>query len=633
MPLNLRASKKFRTFDLPVSYKMGETKDRFRDALNVFSNQGRLETRFGRDRYNAIGLGGPVQSLSFFEPGEGGLYLLAKVGSSMYVVDKTGAHTVIKTGLAIDTKHRGVTWARGSSSRHIIALGTDGIFQFDGTDFSQLGQEAPIAPTVTTTIGSLVNGSYKVALTFYSSSTGFESNAGAFSALVTTTAQGIEVSGIPTTAPNKTIDKVCIYLQKVGVVDGPFYVDEVALGTTTYNITNDTFSVEVPPIANAKPLAGGAKFITEFNRKLVYAGNSEFKNDIYFSEPDLPDAFNDGSADGRLVLYATLNGSVTGLATGLYNNSVLDPFLVVFKERSTHIYSEIGGESRFIPISREIGCVSHDTITVKNGAIYFLSEQGWRVIINGSLVIDQLGNPATLGGGDVDDIFRSPGYAYEANQNLLRESFSVYFSALDQYMTWIAEGAGVEFRKTYVYEYRVGGFKPYQFLTPATSACTGKEANGEAVYMGDAEGFIYIHSTSQERADQDSLGEAYPIEAFALPSWLDGDDMDATFNFRELILKRLAGTGDLKVKIWVNYDADESAVLDFENELAGFVLDVSILDEDAFGSSDRSIITARADINLCGENILIGFYQRAINQNIGLVSAQMDFNKNGNRNL
>jgi hypothetical protein len=630
--LKRRTPKKFRSFDMSVSYKMGETKDRFRDALNVFSNQGRLETRFGRERYNGTGLGGPVQSLSFFEPGDGPLYLIAKIGTVLYVVNKVGAPTVIKTGLDADAKHRGVTWARGSSTRHIIAIGNDGLFQFDGTNFSQLGQEPPTVPTVSTITGALANGTYRVALTFYSSSTGFESNAGPLSSPVITTAQGISVSAIPTTAPNKTIDKVRIYLQKVGVVDGPFFITELSLGTTSYSITNDAFSTEIPPISNSKPLAGGAQFIAEFNRKLVHAGNSEFKNDVYFSEEDLPDAFNDGAAAGRLVLYATLNGSITGLATGLYNNSVLDPFLVVFKERSTHIYSEIGGESKFVPISREIGCVSHDTISVKNGAIYFLSEQGWRVIVNGSVVIDQLGNPATLGGGDIDDIFRSPGYAYEANQNLLRNSFSVYFSALDQYMTWIAEGAGTEFRKTYVFEYRIGGFKPYQFLTPSTSACVGREPSGEAVYMGDANGFIYIHSTSQERSDQNAAGEAMPIEAFALPTWLDGDDMDATFNFKELILKRLAGTGNLQVKVWINYGSDESTILDFENELSGFILDVSIMDVDAFGSTDRSLLTSRADVNLCGENILLGFYQNSINQNIGLVSAQLDFNKNGNRN-
>lgn len=632
MPLNLRASKKFNSFDLPVSFKMGEARNMLRDALNVFSNQGRLETRFGRSRFNTESLGGPILSMTFFENAKREVFLIAKVGGSLFVVNKTGEHTEIKSGLSVNTKHRALTWGRGASSRHIIAIEEDGLFQFDGEDFGILGQVPPAAPILTEINGSVAVGTYQVALTFYSTKTGFETNAGPLSNNFTVASgKGIEVGSIPTTAQNPTIDKVRIYIKSTASVNLPTFVSEINLGVGSYSITSTPLSVLTPPEFNGAPLPGGGKFITAFNRRLVYAGNNTFKNDVVFAETDLPDAF-DGVSSERLVLYATLDGVITGLATGLYNNSVLDPFLVVFKRRSTHIYSEIGGQPKFVPISAEIGCVSHDTIVVKNGAVYFLSEQGWRVIVNGSLVTDKLSNPVTLGNGDIDDIFRSPGYAYEANQSLLENTFSVYYSALDQYMTWVAEGAQTEFTKTYVYEFRVGGFKPYEFLTPSTAACIGQEGAHEVVYMADADGFIYRHSTNQERADHDKEGQSKPLNAFALLTWMDGNDLDASFNFRELILRRLVGTGDLTVRVWLNYDVDDSQSIIYQNELTGFVLDVSRLDIDNFGSSERSVTTGRADINRSGENILIGFYQNGTSQNIGLVSAQIDFNKNGNRN-
>jgi hypothetical protein len=631
MPLAQRASKKIRNFDLPVSFKMGETRDVFRDALNVFSNQGRLETRHGRRRFNGTALPAGVDSLSFFEKATGEQYLIAKCGSEMYAVSRSGAHTLIKEGLNENTKHRGVTWARGSSSRHVIALGSDGLFQFDGEFFSPLGQAAPAAPVVTLTTGTLT-GSFRVAISFYSSKTGFETNASELSAILGPAGQGIAVT-LPVVADNKSIDTVYIYLKNNGVVtNDPIWVGEVVLGTATFNITSLPISTEIPVIGHNPPIDGGGRFITEFNRQLVYAGNDDFKNDIYFSEPDLPDAFNDGTKDGRLVLYAALDGSITGLATGLYNNSVLDPFLVVFKRRSTHIYSEINGEGKFLPISSEIGCVSHDTIKVKNGVVYFLSEQGWRIISNGSLVNDKSGNPATLGNGDIDDIFRSPGYAFEVNANQLENTFSVYYSALDQYFTWVAEGANNEFTKAYVYEYRIGGFKPYEFYTAATAACTGMDGAAEAVFIADAEGFIYSHSTAVGRFDEDSTGAAKGIDSYAVLTWLDGDDMDATYNFRELILRRLVGRGDIKVRIGTNYDVDTNQDFDFANPLAGFVLDVSVMDEADFGPSERSIVTSRADIHRVGENIMIGLYQSGINVDIGLVALQLDFSKNGNRN-
>lgn len=634
MPLRRKNAKKYRSFDFPVSFKMNEARDnRLRDALNVFSNQGRLETRYGRSLYNLDALPGPVMSLSFFENAKNEKFILAKVGDKLYSVARSGAHTVVKTGLSGLTRHSGLTFARGSSSRQIISIEEDGLFQFDGENFTQLGQTPPIKPEVVIGSGTFTAGAYRVGLTYYSSKTGFETNIGPLSNSISpTAAQGIEVTGIPVTAPNLTIDKVRIYIKAADSINEPTFVSEVNLGTTTYLISATPLSTEVPPLANGVPLAGGAKYLAEFNRCLVYSGNNTYPNDVYFSEEDLPDAFNDGTAPDRKVLYASLDGAITGLATGLYNNSVLDPFLVIFKKRSTHIYSEINGEGKFVPISREIGCVSHETIRVKNGVVYFLSEQGWRTIINGQFVTNNVGNPATLGDGDIDDIFRTPGYAYEANKTMLEKSFSVYFSALDQYMTWIAEGGNTEFSKTYVYEYKIGGFKPYQFLTPATAACTGHENVGEVVYIGDANGRIYTHSSYEERSDQDETGTPVAIEAKASMSWVDGDDLDATYNYRELILRRLAGSGTLLASIALDFDFESSGEFSFESPQSGFILDISKLDVDAFGTNERSIISSRVDINRVGESILVSFYQKGLDQNIGLVAAQLEFSKNGNKN-
>lgn len=635
MPLKIKAAKKYRSFDFGVSYRVGESRERFKDALNVFSNQGRLETRFGRSRYNDTLLGGPILSMSFFKTASGVRYIIAKVGTVLYSIAATGAHTSIKTGLSAGTKHRGITWARGLSSRHIIAIEGDGLFQWDGTTFTQLGQDPPVDHTVAGTTGTIPAGDYRVHLTYYSSTTGFETNS-SFSSTVTLAAPGgIFVDDIPITASNATINKIRVYLEDLDSVDDPLFVEELALGTTSTTISELPASSETRPLSNAKPMAGGAKYVTEFNHKLVYAGNATFKNDVLFSETDLPDAFNDGTGPDRLVVYASGNGEVTGIATGLYNNSVLDPYLVIFKKRSTEIYSGIAGEGRTVVISSEIGCVSHDTIKVKNGNVYFLSDHGWRVIENGRLVTDQAGNPATLGLGDIDDIFRQPGFTYEINKAQAQNAFSVYYSTLDQYLTWVPEGASTDITKTYAYEFKNGGFKPYQFNTPSTAACIGENSNGaEVVFMGDQNGAIYTHSVNEEKgSDADSTGTAQAIYAFALLPWLDGDDMDASYNFRELLLRRVAGSGTMIARAYVNYSVDEIAdTYTFESEETGFRLDMDSLDENALQEAGRSIETSRADINQSGENILIGFYQEELGSSLGLVSMQIESNRNGNRN-
>lgn len=730
MGLKRKAAQKIRSFDLPVSYRINEARPRLRDALNVMSNQGRIETRNGRSKYNSTALSGAVLSMSFFKNAAETKYLSAKVGASIYSVSASGAHTEIKSGLSSSSVHRAINWSRGASSRQIIACGSDGLFQWNGTSFTQLGQAVPVAPSATSAAGTgtLAGFNYTVYLTYYSSSTGFETNAsqgvavkissslvvqdltyrarlsGAEGNLIsitytagatagaevvtvsnnaitvqiaaaTTTANQIktliersaaasvlvdvELSGtgtaaqaaaavaslsngrsvialtsIPATAANSTIDTVRIYAKETSSADDATYISEVSLGTTTYNITADSTSSQTPPLSNGAVVSGGGKYLLEFNRKLAILGNSSYPNDVIFSEEDLPDAFNDGTASGFTRLYVPGDGIITGGAVGLYNNSVLDPFMVIFKRRSTHIYSEIGGEGKFVTISSKIGCVSHDSIINKNGVIYFLSDTGWRVIENGRLVTDDNGNAMTLGMGDIDDIFKQPGYVYGLNKSALSGAFSVYYAALDQYISFVPEGSSSEFSKAYSYEFNTGGFKPYQFFGSVSCACIGEDSSGdEVVFMADSAGVIYTHSIKEARADDDTTGTDNAIQAFAMLTWMDGDDMDSSLNFRELLLRRVAGTGDITVKTWLNYTIDDiqEIAYDFANPDSGFILDESALDEGTFGD-DRTVVTARADINRTGENILIGFYQNEIGSNINLISAQLEWSRNGNRN-
>lgn len=729
MTLRRRSSKKYRSFDVPVSFKINETGEKLRDALNVFSNQGRLETRFGRSLFASLS-GAPL-SMTFFKNAADARYLTAKVGTSIYSVTSAGVVAEIKSGLSSSTKHRGRTWARGESSRQIYAVGSDGLFQWNGSIFTQLGQAPPAAPTVASsaTAGTLSGFNYNVYLTFYASSTGFESNASAAaavsisaslvvqdltyrakqpgaegnlitiayadtatagsetvtvtnnaialsidsgvttanqiktiieksveaSALVTVEVssvgtdaqvtaaatalasgrQSIAITNIPATAANGLIDTVRVYLQDSDTADNAVFVDEVSLGTTSLTISADPESTSTYPTAHGAPPNGGGKYLLEFNRKLVVLGNSTYPNDVIFSEEDLPDAFNDGTASGFNRLYMPLEGVVTGGAVGLYSNSVLDPYMIVFKRRSTHLYSEIAGEGKQVVLSDKIGCVSMDSVVVKNGNIYFLSDSGWRVIVDGRIVTDKLGNAVTLGMGDIDDIFRSgTGYVYGLNKASLENSFSVYYSTLDQYFTWVPEGSNAEFSRAYVYEFQSGGFKPYVFYTAPACACVGEDASGdEAVFMADNQGKIYTHSTNEARSDEDGAGDPQAIEAFAMLAWLDGGDFESSCNFRNLTLRAVGSSDALTVKSWINFTLENfgQESYDFTNPTSGFILDMSELDEGVFGD-ERNIVTARADINRTGESLLIGFYQSIIDANINLIGAQLEFNKNGNRN-
>ncbi len=659
MTLKKRSIAPIRTFNATVSYRADEVRpNRLRDCRNGFSNQDIFQTRYGMSRYNTTTLGGSVLSVSFFKKNNDTRFVIVKIGTVMYSVSASGSHTAIKSGLSASTKHRAITL----NNRHIIGVENDGLFFYDGTNFASLGQAVPSAPTVGSTGGvsaTIPTSNYIVALTFYSSTTGFETNHGTNSSIqAITLGERIDVSAIPTTATNPTIDTVRVYLKDSTNNGSYLYIKDLALGVATTTITAASTSTSVPPTSHATPTSGGAKYLTEFNGKLVRTGNPSFPNDVDMSEQFLPDAWDDRTSN-RVILYISGNGKVSGIATGFYNESTLDPYLVIFKPTSITIYSEKDDFARLIQISDRIGCVSHDTIQIKNGDVFFMSANGWRIISNGALVKNKTGDAGTLGDGDIDDIFKSPGYVYELNKTNFSSFFSVYYHTLDQYMTFVSESGNANFVKTYVYEFDTRGFKVYEWPISMNCACNAEDSSGnEIILMGDGNGYLYEHSVNEDRTDIDATNTATAIAAFVLLYWMDGNDYDCSFNFRELILRAIASENSLTVKGWTNFSfantsnysmvfsSDSGLILDesrldqgtftdatysLENPASGFMLDVSRLDEQIF-TDERTIKSNRIDINRVGENLLLGFYQEIENGNMNLISAQVNFSKNGNRN-
>lgn len=262
-----------------------------------------------------------------------------------------------------------------------------------------------------------------------------------------------------------------------------------------------------------------------------------------------------------------------------------------------------------------------------------MSASGWRAIRNGQFASKSDGTVATLGDGDIDDVFKSNGYIYEINKTNFSSYHSVYYSELDQYITWLGEGSNNNLTKAYVYEHTVGGFKPYEFKLPFDASVVGVDSNGEeTVYLSDSNGFVYSHSINEARTDVDQNNSTVAIEAFAILRWIAGNDWDARRHYRELILRAVAHSDDLTVRAFVDFLVVDPTLYtyEFDEPGTGFILDVSKLDEGVF-SDERVVITARADINRVGESIAIGFYLDAEGSNMHLIGAQLESVKMGNR--
>jgi hypothetical protein len=633
MPLNLRASQSWKNFSVPISYRIGEDREENRlfDAQNVFSNQGRLETRHGFSRLNssAVGGGGEILSMTYFQQEDGTREILAKVDTVLYKVDTSGTVTSLKTGLTSTTKHRAIT----VNNRHIIAVESDGLFYYDGTNFESLGNAAPSVATVAKAAGgSLTDSTYRVKYSFYASSIGFETNASAQSATVVTSGSDntIAVSGMDISATHSAIDKKRIYLKDVTAESDYLFIAEIDLATASYNITADSDSVQTAPITHAPPISGGAKYVAEFNRRIAYTGNNTYPSDLFFSESDLPDCYDDSLGAPRIALWG--DGEPTGLGSGYYNGDNAFPYLVAFKKRSITL---INSDFSTTVISKQLGCVSAESIRTINGDIFFLSAFGWRAISNGKLVVDPNSLlPITLGKGDIDDVFKSNGYEKELNKSDFENMFSVYYQELDQYMTFISQGSSTSHNEAFVYEFESRGFKRYAFQLDFSAAVEGEDSSGDnVIYLADSSGFIYTHSIKENRTDTDSAAASVDIEAFALMPWIFGD-LDASRNYREFIVHAIASSDDITVRHWVNFSLDDALenTYSFPDPADGFILDQSKLDEDALSDPNRTVVKARGDINRVGYSVLIGFYQTATNGNMNLIRAQLDSSKNGNPN-
>lgn len=616
---------------MPVSFRLN-AKDRMIDASNVVTIQDVLETRNGISRWNTVAFSGSPQSISFFKDNTNNNILIVKDGDTLYKADETGAHTSILTGLTAGTKHRGVTF----NNRHIIAIQGDGLFSYDGTTLTQLGQAAPTtAPTVAAS-GSgntLTASDYQVAYTYYSSTLGFETNIGTASSTVTVSSgQQIDVSGMATTADNDFIDTKRIYIKDITNNSDWLFWDEVGLITTSDTIDDDTASTQTPPTKNAPPRAGGGKFLSVYGQRIAYSGNTSFGSDVFFSEPFLPDAFDDTSTSQTINVAG--NGPITGLGTGYFSGDNQNPYLVIFKRNHIELYTEASGSPQQVVISNEVGCVSHDTIKVINGDVYFMSAIGWHVIRDGRLTKSK-NKQDSLDDGHIDDIFKQNGQSYEVNKQNFENFFSVYYPTLQQYMTFISEQTSSDITKSYNFEFEIGGFRPYNFQVKLTGGALGEDGLGEdIVYLCGENGYIYKHSIKEARGtDVDADGNSVAIDAFAKLFWITGSDMDSNYNFGPFALRAITQTNPVTVRYFLGYSQQGFTDLsyDFTDPDSGFILDVSKLDEGIL-TDGRTIVRYNGEILRTAQSLLIGIYKSQQGESMSLIEGQLDVQKNGNPN-
>lgn len=611
----------------PLSYKALADK-RVNDCLNITSDGREEITRFGLKKLFQLNLGEDIKSASFYV-GKKEIFYIIKAGGTLYSRKADGTIKTLLTGLNEASKHSG----KDFFGRHFIALGSDGVYVTDGDKISTIGNNAPAGITVAVEAGGNLNATsrYQIGLTFYSSGYGYES--GRFtSAIVDTTSTNkqIKISNIPTTATNAFIDRVRIYLRNDTTNSEFLFVTELPLGTLTYTVTANTLSTIIAPKYGTAQ-ASQATNIGEFNGCLVLSGDSRYPTDVEVSEPYIPEAFAVGPE--KKVIQAMGKGPIIGLQTGFYNNSNITPFLVICQRNSTTIYNELNGIPNQAEIDPHIGCVSPFTMQIRNGMVVFLSDRGWYSVYNGEFVRDEGGNPQTICGGDLDAKFNRPGWEREIDKGNFENFFSAYFGTNKEYITLISEGKTKRTNIAYSYNENIGGFRRYEFPQDLTCACSAVVNNQNSIIFGDSQGALYIYSASNDNIDELFDGTKKIIKTYLTPQYIIPQDLASSYNYRFLTL-RLRSAREGQISIFADASLNNSNVGDFvfdtSDSASEFILDVSQLDVDSFGP-ESTYITRTIDLSLTGELLLLKIAQVFENGKFGLLNAQLQMNKNGNK--
>lgn len=238
--------------------------------------------------------------------------------------------------------------------------------KYDGTTLTTFGIVEPsTGPTLTGGVAGLHNGTYEAWVTFYNTSTGHESSAGAKSSQVTVANLKIDWTNIPVSSDSQ-VDARRLYIRNVGTQANFYFVAQLAgnVATTyTSNIADSSLSVLGPDQDSNDPPPTGVKYLAWHKSRMFAADDTT----VYFSPIEDPESFD---PDNTEPINPDDSQKITGIISAF--NA-----LIVFKSHS--MYAIVGDSPdtwEVQLIDPNFGCVAHRSIIFAGNALYWWGQQG-----------------------------------------------------------------------------------------------------------------------------------------------------------------------------------------------------------------------------------------------------------------
>lgn len=248
--------------------------------------------------------------------------------------------------------------------------------KWNGTTLQNFGIARPTdvdwgTPTDVTSGGSMsFNSEYEIALTYYNSDSGAESSRSP-EKIITTANDSNNTHRITITLNSPTdsqVDKIRIYIRKTGLSTIFTQVAEVAYNAGSYTIDVDDEDINnqiirAPGTDTNDPPPSGVRFLTLHEGRMFVSDGLN----VYYSEVNKPEAFS----TRRVIAGVSRDGArVSALAAGPTQ-------LLIFKQDS--VWAVYGSDPQtwiVRLIIRDIGCISHRSITTSENIFYWWSENG-----------------------------------------------------------------------------------------------------------------------------------------------------------------------------------------------------------------------------------------------------------------
>lgn len=275
--------------------------------------------------------------------------------------------------------------------------------------------------------------------------------------------------------------------------------------------------------------------------RLVTSGSSAAPNTVYYSEANDIDDFTNG---GEI----TLEDKVVGLKSFRGN-------IIIFCEDSIHQLQDINGTPAVIPITKQVGCLSGDTIQEIGGDLVFLAPDGIRTLAATQKIGDtELSSVSRqIQPLIVDDIVNNINNLTVRSTVIRRKNqYRLYYSNLSE-----AESLG----KGVIGTLTSNGFA-WSEIHGFQATCTATAFNHlgiESTFHGTNDGYI-LNSDNDTSSVFKLAGASVDIECSYTTPHLDFGDAATrkTLNFVKLDVK---AEGTVTPKLSINFDNGDTDTL------------------------------------------------------------------------